>query len=68
MTTPAPRELFDGYYFAHGCGRPYARDAEWQAHFAGIADAIVRGHTNKTIAAVERHLNDVERRMVERLL
>ena len=33
-----------------------------------IADAIVRGHSNKTIAAVERHLNDVERRMVERLL
>jgi len=33
-----------------------------------IADAIVRGHTNKTVAAVERHLNDVERRMVERLL
>ena len=42
MTTPAPSQLFDGYYFAHGCGRPYARDAEWQAHFAGIADAIVR--------------------------
>ncbi len=33
-----------------------------------IAEAIVRGHANKTIAAVERHLNDVERRMVERLL
>lgn len=38
----AASRLFDGYYFAHGCGRPYARDAEWQAHFAGIADAIVR--------------------------
>jgi SAM-dependent methyltransferase len=35
-------QLFDGYYFAHGCGRPYARDGEWQAHFGGIADAIVR--------------------------
>ena len=34
-------QLFDGYYFAHGCGRPYARDAEWQAHFGRIADAIV---------------------------
>lgn len=33
-----------------------------------IADALVRGHTNKTVAAVERHLSDVERRMVERLL
>lgn len=33
-----------------------------------IADAIVRGQVNKTVAAVERHLADVERRMVERLL
>lgn len=42
MSTPTTGQLFDGYYFAHGCGRPYARDAEWQAHFGGIADAIVR--------------------------
>lgn len=33
-----------------------------------IADAIVRGHVNKTVAAVQRHLSDVERRMVDRLL
>jgi SAM-dependent methyltransferase len=42
VTGDTTRQLFDGYYFAHGCGRPYARDAEWQAHFAGIADAIRR--------------------------
>jgi GntR family transcriptional repressor for pyruvate dehydrogenase complex len=37
------------------------------AHQA-IAEAVVRGHTRKAIAAVVAHLDDVERRMVERLL
>ncbi len=37
------------------------------AHQA-IADAVVRGHTRKAVAAVVAHLDDVERRMVERLL
>ena len=32
---------FDSYYFAHCCGRPYARTPEWLAFFAGIADRIV---------------------------
>lgn len=45
MTEQSPVQsaarLFDGYYFAHGCGRPYARDAEWQAHFGRIADGIM---------------------------
>lgn len=45
-------QLFDGYYFAHGCGRPYARDAEWQAHFARIADAIVREFRPATVLDV----------------
>jgi GntR family transcriptional repressor for pyruvate dehydrogenase complex len=38
-----------------------------EAHRA-IADAIVRGNVRTTVAAVQRHLNDVELRMVERLL
>jgi GntR family transcriptional repressor for pyruvate dehydrogenase complex len=38
-----------------------------QAHQA-IADAVVKGHTRKAVAAVVAHLDDVERRMVERLL
>lgn len=38
-----------------------------EAHRA-IADAIVRGHARKAMAAVVAHLDDVERRMVERLL
>jgi len=37
------------------------------AHRA-IADAVVRGHSRKAVAAVVAHLDDVERRMVERLL
>lgn len=37
------------------------------AHRA-IAEAVVRGHSRKAVAAVVSHLDDVERRMVERLL
>jgi GntR family transcriptional repressor for pyruvate dehydrogenase complex len=37
------------------------------AHLA-IADAVVKGHSRKSAAAVVAHLDDVERRMVERLL
>jgi GntR family transcriptional regulator, transcriptional repressor for pyruvate dehydrogenase complex len=37
------------------------------AHRA-IADAVVRGHVRKAVAAVVAHLDDVERRMVEQLL
>ena len=37
------------------------------AHRA-IAEAVVRGHARKAVAAVVAHLDDVERRMVERLL
>jgi len=37
------------------------------AHSA-IADAVVKGHSRKAAAAVVAHLDDVERRMVERLL
>jgi GntR family transcriptional repressor for pyruvate dehydrogenase complex len=33
-----------------------------------IADAVSRGHSRKAMAAVVAHLDDVERRMVERLL
>ncbi len=37
----SPAQLFDHYYFAHGCGQPYARDAGWQAHFGRVADGIM---------------------------
>lgn len=42
-------------------------DSSTDAHRA-IADAVVKGHTRKAAAAVIAHLDDVERRMVERLL
>jgi GntR family transcriptional repressor for pyruvate dehydrogenase complex len=42
-------------------------DSSCEAHRA-IADAIAKGHTRKAHAAVVAHLDDVERRMVERLL
>lgn len=31
---------FDAYYYAHSCGRPYARDAEWLRFFGTVADRI----------------------------
>lgn len=42
-------------------------DSATEAHRA-IADAIAKGHSRKAVAAVVGHLDDVERRMVERLL
>lgn len=38
MTT----ELFDAYYFQHGCGEPYERKPIWLNFFAGIAERLVR--------------------------
>ena len=35
-----PSHIFDGCYYAHSCGRPYKRDAEWLAFFGGIAERI----------------------------
>lgn len=32
---------FDSFYFAHCCGKPYARNEEWLRFFGGIADRIV---------------------------
>jgi GntR family transcriptional regulator, transcriptional repressor for pyruvate dehydrogenase complex len=42
-------------------------DSSTTAH-QSIAEALVKGHTRKAVAAVVAHLDDVERRMVERLL
>ena len=42
-------------------------ESSTEAHRA-IADAVVKGHSRKAVAAVVAHLDDVERRMVERLL
>ena len=37
----ADQPVFDAYYYAHSCGRPYGRDEEWLRFFAAIADRIV---------------------------
>jgi GntR family transcriptional repressor for pyruvate dehydrogenase complex len=42
-------------------------DSSAIAHQA-IADAVVKGHTRKAVAAVMAHLDEVERRMIENLL
>ncbi len=42
-------------------------DSSTEAHRA-IAEAVVKGYTRKAAAALVAHLDDVERRMVERLL
>jgi hypothetical protein len=39
MTTA---NLFDAYYFQHGCGAPYQRDEVWLNFFGGLADRIAR--------------------------
>lgn len=36
----ADKPLFDAFYYAHSCGRPYTRDKEWLRFFDGIADRI----------------------------
>ena len=41
--------LYDEYYFAHGCGRPYKRDDEWLAFFDSIAEQIVKRIQPKTV-------------------
>lgn len=32
--------IFDAWYYAHCCGRPYARDEQWLRFFGTIADRI----------------------------
>ena len=41
---------FDAYYYAHSCGRPYARDAEWLRFFATVADRIAADVTAPSFA------------------
>src|SRR5512135_3287688 len=41
MTAINSPKMFDAYYFAHGCCRPYQRDEEWLRFFDSIADRII---------------------------
>ena len=49
METNDNSKLFDAYYFAHGCGRPYQRDEEWLAFFDSIAEQIVKRIQPETV-------------------
>jgi len=40
---------YGDYYFAHACGRPYRRDAEWLSFFGAIADRIVSDINPRTV-------------------
>jgi glycosyltransferase involved in cell wall biosynthesis/SAM-dependent methyltransferase len=35
-------EIYDEYYYAHGCGSPYGRSPEWLQHFHDVAERIDR--------------------------
>ncbi len=37
---PADTNLYDAYYYRHGCGEPYARKPIWLEMFAGMAGRI----------------------------
>jgi hypothetical protein len=41
--------MFDAYYFATGCGRPYQRDAEWLRFFGDIAGRVASDIQPKTV-------------------
>ena len=49
MTDREAGRVFDAYYFAHGCGRPYQRDQAWLSFFDGIAERIARDIAPRTV-------------------
>jgi GT2 family glycosyltransferase/glycosyltransferase involved in cell wall biosynthesis len=34
-------KLYDAYYYAHDCGKPYQRDADWLSFFDRIAERLI---------------------------
>ncbi len=52
MDPQNPSDLYDVYYFATGCGRPYRRDEEWLRFFDSIADRIARDIRPSTVLDV----------------
>lgn len=47
--TGAAAQHFDSYYYRHGCGRPYQRNAEWLASFGAIAERIAGAIQPRTV-------------------
>lgn len=44
-----PQNVFDAYYYQHGCGAPYIRNEAWLAFFQGIADRLIEDIQPKTV-------------------
>jgi hypothetical protein len=49
MGRAEPSKMYDAYYFAHSCGRPYARDEEWLRFFGLIAEHIASDIQPKSV-------------------
>jgi len=49
MDSKPGHELFDAYYYATSCGRPYQRDEEWLNFFDSVADNIIQGLQPTTV-------------------
>jgi hypothetical protein len=49
MNSEQSAELFDRYYYAHDCGRPYQRDDVWIESFDRIAQRIVEDIGPQTV-------------------
>lgn len=49
MSTEKPSDLFDSYYFAHGCGEPYERNEIWLGLFQKFALHISRDIQPETV-------------------
>jgi GT2 family glycosyltransferase len=49
MSVEESTELYDAYYYAHGCGRPYQRDRHWLEFFDRIAERIVADFNPTTV-------------------
>jgi hypothetical protein len=49
MTGASSPQLFDAYYFQHGCGLPYEASEPWRRFFGQVADRIVQGIGPRTV-------------------
>ncbi len=49
MTIDGAAPIYDEFYFRHGCGLPYERNAHWLGFFGQIADRIVKGIAPRTV-------------------
>jgi SAM-dependent methyltransferase len=49
MAIHIPTNLFDAYYFDHGCGTPYGQRQDWLVKYGRIADFIMRDIQPKTM-------------------